>query len=190
MPILLVLMGLLLAVAVYFYLQWSKATQAKQGLETENAVLNEKVTHMQAQIDEQPKMMEQFLDKQKVDLSNWVKDWIQHEGSERSQNHLKELGLILNPLQDHIKEFKGRVDSYYRDEKVEKAKLQAEVEKLIQAHGQTTLETQKLTEALKGSQKSQGAWGELVLENILEQSGLKPGEDFFPQSKTLGLKSE
>jgi DNA recombination protein RmuC len=88
---------------------------------------------------------------------------------------------MLSPLRERLKDFEKKVDDAYQAEGRERYVLKAEVERLIQLNERMTKETNSLTQALKGDSKFQGDWGELVLETILESSGLREGIEYTTQ---------
>ncbi len=91
------------------------------------------------------------------------------------------LDQILKPLSENLKDFEKVVRDAYVAEGKERHSLGEEVKKLMELNQTISQETKDLTEALKGSSKQQGDWGEMVLERILEQSGLTEGREYFVQ---------
>ncbi len=97
------------------------------------------------------------------------------------QNQLN-LGGILLPLQEKIAQFQTQVaDTYDKDSK-ERLTLKNEIERLAALNGKISEDAINLTHALKGSNKTQGIWGEMVLEKVLESSGLRKGEEYQVQN--------
>ncbi|MBX2995055.1 MAG: DNA recombination protein RmuC [Bdellovibrionaceae bacterium] len=94
---------------------------------------------------------------------------------------LQNLQLLLEPFKDRLKEFEKKVDDVYANERSERGTLRGELNKLMDLNQRMSAETQSLTRALKGDVKTQGTWGELLLENILERSGLRKGEEYLVQ---------
>ncbi len=101
--------------------------------------------------------------------------------SKTSDQNLKQLEGLLNPLKEKIKDFEKRVEDSYSTERLERNNLKNELNRLLDLNQTMTKEAQNLTLALKGENKTQGNWGELILENILERSGLRKGEEYFTQ---------
>jgi DNA recombination protein RmuC len=99
------------------------------------------------------------------------------------QERRQEQGLqsVLAPLKDQLAEFRRRVEEVYHTESKDRASLLTEVRSLQQASKRINTETENLTRALKGDVKLQGNWGEVVLERILEDSGLRAGREYFLQ---------
>lgn len=105
----------------------------------------------------------------------------------RSQDSLQKL---LDPLKEQLRDFRSQVESTYQNEARERFALKKEIERITLVSQEMTLETKNLTQALRSDQKTQGVWGELVLQRILEASGLREGEEFITQGSAMGLKNE
>lgn len=96
--------------------------------------------------------------------------------SELNESKIKEL---LNPLGENIKEFKTKVQEVYDKEAKERFSLGERVKELAEKSDQISKDAINLTNALKGEAKTQGNWGEMILEHILEKSGLRKDEEYF-----------
>ncbi|MFB1033859.1 MAG: DNA recombination protein RmuC, partial [Sinobacterium sp.] len=83
--------------------------------------------------------------------------------------------LTVNPLREQIKEFKERVEFVYDKESKDRQSLLSEIGHLKNLNNQISQDAVNLTKALKGESKTQGNWGEVVLEKVLEESGLRKG---------------
>lgn len=106
------------------------------------------------------------------------------------ENNQKNLNLILDPLKERLKDFERKVDETYSHERTERGVLKGELNKLLELNQVMSKEAQSLSKALKGDVKTQGNWGEMILENILERSGLRAGEEYTAQGADLGLRSD
>lgn len=93
-----------------------------------------------------------------------------------NQNNLK---TILEPFQEKIADLKNKVDEAYDKENKERFSLAEKVKELAELNQQISEDAKKLTRALKGESKTQGNWGEMILESILEKSGLVKGREYF-----------
>jgi len=96
--------------------------------------------------------------------------------TETNKENLKQ---ILSPLNKDIESFKKRVDEVYMKESKERFSLGERVKELQELNQSISQEARNLTNALKGEVKTQGRWGEMILERILEKSGLRKGEEYF-----------
>ncbi|MDB5980659.1 MAG: hypothetical protein JWQ69_1674 [Pseudomonas sp.] len=101
----------------------------------------------------------------------------------------QQLGQLLNPLKERIQSFEKRVDESYQQEARERFSLGKELERLQQLNQRLSDEATNLTRALKG-QKTQGNWGELILERVLEHAGLEKGREYQTQVSLKGPDGE
>jgi len=104
-------------------------------------------------------------------------------------NHEK-LHNLLGPLQEKIQSFKRQVEASHQEQTLGNRLLQQEIKRLAQLNNQISEDAQNLTQALKGNNKTQGLWGEIVLERILDQSGLQRGREYFTQGSGMRLNNE
>ncbi len=91
------------------------------------------------------------------------------------------LDVILNPLKEKIREFEDKVDKAYKSEAAERNSLRGEIINLVEASARISNDAKNLAQALKGDQKMQGNWGELILDKVLERSGLTEGVEYKRQ---------
>jgi DNA recombination protein RmuC len=122
---------------------------------------------------------------QKNSLKNEFK-LIAGEILETSGKHLKEVNKnemknILDPLKLQLKEFKEQVDTTYDKESKQRFTLEAKIKDLVDASGKVGQQADNLVNALKSNVKQQGNWGEMLLESILEHSGLTKNREYFTQ---------
>jgi DNA recombination protein RmuC len=92
------------------------------------------------------------------------------------------LSAVLDPLREQLADFRNRVETVYTTETRDRATLLTEVRSLQQASERINREAENLARALKGDIKAQGNWGEMVLERVLEASGLRAGHEYFLQA--------
>lgn len=88
---------------------------------------------------------------------------------------------ILMPLNEKLAEFKNKVEETYDKESKQRFSLEERIKELVTLNQQISEDASNLTMALKGNNKVQGNWGEMILESILEKSGLKKGEEYYTQ---------
>lgn len=98
----------------------------------------------------------------------------------RVQNQ-EHLGKLLDPLKENIEQFRRDVNQCYSEEAKQRHTLQERIKDLIEANNSIGREAKELAMALRGNTKKQGDWGEMILETILENSGLRKGEEFVVQ---------
>lgn len=107
------------------------------------------------------------------------------EKNTQSKQHLNEM---LSPLKEDLLGFKKHITDSFGEHAKEQFALKNEIASIVRTSGEMRLQTESLTKALKGDVKTQGNWGELVLERILEASGLRKGEEYRVQGTGMGLK--
>ncbi|MEP4889256.1 MAG: DNA recombination protein RmuC [Aliiglaciecola sp.] len=127
---------------------------------------------------------EKRLQEQFENLANKIFEQKQQKFTQSSQAGLD---ALLSPLKEQIEGFKKQVSDQYVKEGQERASLKTEILGLKQLNQQITQDAAALTKALKGDNKQQGNWGEVVLERILTESGLREGHEFDTQ---VSLKNE
>jgi len=148
--------------------------QLDRALENSSAHLQAQQEKLAEQKEEIAAIKQQFnLEFQQI--ANAILEDKTRKFSESSQ---KNLGLILDPLKEKIKLFEEKVDKTYQQESAERNVLKGVVEQLMQQSQQITNEANNLTRALKGDAKKQGNWGEVILERVLERSGLAKDQEY------------
>jgi DNA recombination protein RmuC len=107
-----------------------------------------------------------------------------------SDANQKELGTLLTPLRDQIKDFREKVEKAQSDSNTGVTKLETLIGTLGGMNQQLSEEARNLTTALRGSSKAQGDWGEFILRDLLEKAGLREGEQYSFQQSFSGVASE
>ena len=116
-----------------------------------------------------------------IQFKNLANDILDDKTRRFTEQNALSLDTLLKPLQTKLTEFKEQVATSYSNESRERFALKSEIERLSALNVKMSDETRSLTQALKGDSKVQGNWGELVLESILESSGLRKGEEYLVQ---------
>lgn len=114
-------------------------------------------------------------------FKNLANEILEDKSKRFTEQNVANLDALLKPLQTKLAEFKEQVNTSYGNEARERFALKSEIERLANLNLRMSDETRSLTQALKGDSKVQGNWGELVLESILESSGLRKGEEYLVQ---------
>jgi DNA recombination protein RmuC len=97
------------------------------------------------------------------------------------QHNKSEIGSILSPLQQQLTDFRSRIDTVYKTESDDRSVLKTQIEQLRLLNNRITDEAHALTTALKGQAQTRGSWGELILDRLLESTGLIKGQDYLTQ---------
>ncbi|MBK9526057.1 MAG: DNA recombination protein RmuC [Bacteroidetes bacterium] len=145
--------------------------------ETTNLNLQEKLTMQKQELEQ----LQQRFTKEFENLANKILEEKSQKFTEQNKN---QLDIILNPLKDKIRDFEQKVENVYKVESAERNSLKGEIKSLIELNKQISEEANNLVKALKGDTKKQGNWGELILEKILERSGLVKDEEYKMQVST------
>ncbi|MEQ8625588.1 MAG: DNA recombination protein RmuC [Vicingaceae bacterium] len=168
--------------------EFNKQKEREKELQEEKLVLNGKLSVSQTNLLN----LEEKLNAQKEELSELYErfnkefklaanDILRQNSEDFSKAHQKELNELLNPLKEKIKSFESSVEKKYVDELKERSDLKSEIKQLMELNKTLNEQAVNLTTALKGENKTQGNWGEMVLERILESSGLIKGEEYETQ---------
>ena len=158
------------------------------GLRTERDQALQKAIRLDAELDSERKQglgrieslneAKEALTSQFKNLANEI---LEDKSKRFTEQNAASLDALLKPLQTKLTEFKEQVSNSYGNEARERFALKSEIERLANLNLRMSDETRSLTQALKGDSKVQGNWGELVLESILESSGLRKGEEYLVQ---------
>lgn len=172
--------------------QIREAQALREQREAELRLLDSERAGLAAELHEQQEHHQQRLEDlqgardalraQFAELAGKIFDEREQRFSETSQQRL---GQLLDPLKERIQSFEKRVEESYQQEARERFSLGKELERLQGLNQRLSEEAMNLTQALKG-QKTQGNWGELVLERVLEHAGLQKGREYHTQ---VSLKS-
>jgi len=114
-------------------------------------------------------------------FKNLANEILEDKSKRFTEQNTANLDALLKPLQTKLTEFTEQVSNSYGNEARERHALKSEIERLANLNLRMSDETRSLTQALKGDSKVQGNWGELVLESILESSGLRKGAEYIVQ---------
>ena len=134
---------------------------------------------MKEKLDTQTKELEDLQKKFTTEFENITHKILKQHSQEFTQTNQKNIGEILNPLKEKIQLFEKKVEETYEKGLKDQTDLKAELKKLHDLNLKISDEATNLTKALKGDVKKQGNWGEVVLERILERSGLNEGKQGY-----------
>ncbi|HEX7638753.1 MAG TPA: DNA recombination protein RmuC, partial [Burkholderiaceae bacterium] len=130
-----------------------------------------------------------MLEEAKAALSDQFKslanDILEEKAKRFAEQNQSSLGTLLDPLRAQLSEFKGKVEEVYVQEGKDRSALAEQVRQLMALNQTLSRDANNLTQALKGSSKTQGNWGELILERVLEASGLVKGREYHVQDSQL-----
>ncbi len=152
----------------------------------ENTQLNVRLENAKVQflnqekkLQEQKTELEEIQKKFTTEFENIANKILKKNSEEFTAANQKNMGDVLNPLKEKIQLFEKKVEDTYQKGLKDQTDLRAELKKLYDLNSKISEEANNLTRALKGDVKKQGNWGEVVLERILERSGLNEGEQGY-----------
>jgi len=132
-------------------------------------------------LDEQNADLEKLQDKFRVEFKNLANEILEEKTQKFTEQNKIKLDEILKPLGEKIRDFEKKVEETYDKESKQRFSLEREIKNLTDLNQQISKEASNLTNALKGQAKTRGNWGEIILETILEKSGLTLDREFFIQ---------
>jgi DNA recombination protein RmuC len=142
--------------------------------ESRNEFLEEKLATQKQELEE-------IGNKFRFEFRNMAQSIMEEKSQKFTQLNEEKMKAIVDPLKTEIGLFKQKVEETYDKESKERFSLAKEVENLVKMSQAVSQEANNLTSALKGNSKFQGDWGELILESLLEHSGLTKGREYFTQ---------
>ncbi|MGD0342100.1 MAG: DNA recombination protein RmuC, partial [Bacteroidales bacterium] len=140
---------------------------------------------LKEKLSTQMKEVEELGKKFNTEFENVANRILETKTEKFTELNKKNLDAILEPLGKNIEEFKKTVKDTYVTEAKERFSLGEKVKELAQLNQQISEEAKNLTRALKSQSKTQGRWGEMILESILEKSGLRKDEEYFMEHQLL-----
>lgn len=175
----------------------SRLSEDKDQLKNEQLDYVREITELKAMLQSK----EDLLKIQQMELTN-TRDQLNKDFQVLANQILEEktsrftdanrlnMEAILKPLNEKLTEFKSKVEETYDKESKQRFSLEERIKELVALNNQISEDANNLTKALKGSSKIQGNWGEMILESILEKSGLKKGTEYFTQEFITNDKGE
>lgn len=153
-----------------------------------NASLRELISRLETQLTEERsqnqekiQLLENAREKMSLEFKNLANEILEQKGKAFTENNKENIENILKPLREKIQQFEKKVEDTYDREAKERFSLAREIKSLQELNLRISEDAINLTNALKGESKTQGNWGEFVLERLLEQSGLRKGSEYVIQ---------
>lgn len=159
--------------------------EKSEKLTSENSSLKSDYINLQQKLLEQKSEIEELQQKFTKEFENLANRIFDEKGKKFTEQNKEKLSEILNPLKEKISEFEKKVEESSKESIKGHSSLKEQLEMLRQMNQQITQEAKNLTEALKGQTKTQGNWGEFILESILEKSGLVKGREYSVQESMV-----
>tara|TARA_R110002073_G_scaffold128999_3_gene275067 strand:- start:22841 stop:24130 length:1290 start_codon:yes stop_codon:yes gene_type:complete len=159
-----------------------KKVQTDKELLLSSNIRNESdLNNLQIKYDENQKEVEKLQEKFTKEFENLANKILEEKSTKFTEQNKENMKSILNPLKEKIDGFEKKVDTTHKESIDYHAALRQQILGLKEINAQMSKETINLTKALKGDSKIQGNWGELVLERVLEKSGLEKDREYFVQ---------
>jgi len=155
------------------------------GLNQKLAIAGEKERSLQEKYEHYQKEVDKLQEKFKLEFENIASNTLDF-----SVSNQKSINEVVNPLRQKIEEFEKTVSETYQKGLKDQVDLKAEIKNLHELNTRLSEEANNLTRALKSDSKKQGNWGEMVLERLLERSGLTKGEEYLVQESYRNDKGE
>ena len=155
--------------------------QEKEKLISEKSTLVSELKSLEAKLSENKGEVEKLNEKFTKEFENLANKILDEKSSKFTAQNKENIKNILSPLQEKIKGFEDKVEKTHKESIDYHAALRQQILGLKELNQQMSKETLNLTKALKGDNKIQGNWGELVLERVLEKSGLEKDREYFVQ---------
>lgn len=183
---LIILLFLLLSATVFFLLgrKVGKALgqqvleEELQQLQIENALLKQQMESQQQHYQDLRQQDQQHFSEQKNQQQQAIENLSHKIFNEKQLQNKQSLETILNPFKDQVESLRKKVEDVYLHDVKDRAALNAQISELARLNQDITSEASALSKALRGDKKTLGNWGELVLETVLERSGLRLGEEY------------
>ncbi len=148
----------------------NRATRAEENLKAQREISQK-----------QQQNLEELQQKFTLEFSNIANKLLDEKSAKFTAQNQNNLDQILNPLKANIKSFEEKVEKVYQTEAAERSQLKGVIFQLMDQSKQIQTDANNLTKALKGDNKKQGTWGEIVLERVLETSGLVKDREYSIQ---------
>ncbi|GAB5408344.1 MAG: DNA recombination protein RmuC [Balneolaceae bacterium] len=162
----------------------TKEREEKGNLDRQLAGLKAEYSSLQEKLAEQKEELAGMQEQLKVQFENLANKILEENTQKFTKQNKESLDQLLNPLGLKLEEFKKKVEDTYNEENRQRATLKEQIRQMGELNQKMSEDAKNLTKALKGDSKAQGNWGEVILERILERSGLTKGREYEVQQST------
>lgn len=153
-------------------------------LDKQLAELNADYRNLQEKLNEQKGELAKMQEELKHQFENLANKILEEKSEKFAKQNKESLDQLLNPLGEKLESFKKKVEETYNEENRQRATLKEQIRQMAEMNQKMSEDAKNLTKALKGDSKAQGNWGEVILERILEKSGLTKGREYMVQQST------
>jgi len=155
-------------------------------LTRELAVATTNLKNGKEKLEEQKTEITNMQDRFRIEFKNLANEILEEKSKKFTEQNRSNLDQLLKPLGEKIRDFEKKVGDAYDKEAQQRFSLKEEVKRLAELNRKIGEDAENLTRALKGDSKSQGNWGEMILESILERSGLAKDREYVVQPSFQG----
>jgi DNA recombination protein RmuC len=170
--------GVWIAVAKNLKNQLDLEREKSAAFLNENSVLKERINGINEKNQEKLILLEQNKEQMRLEFKELAQSILDNNSQKFSLQNQENLSKMITPMREQFNEFKKQIDDVYIKEAKDRSMLQAEIKSIKEINHQMSQDAKNLTKALKGESKKQGVWGEMVLESVLEHSGLRVGIEY------------
>lgn len=172
----------------------NKMTGIISSLETELKAVRkaseQKIEDERAKAEEILAAAKETREKMEAQFKEIARDAIKIQGEDFSKTNMERLTALLTPFKGNVERFEKEIKNLHNESVKERERLKSEIRNLSSRSEKISDEAVALTRALRADSQKRGAWGEMILENILESSGLRKGEEYEVQAHREGLEGE
>jgi DNA recombination protein RmuC len=155
-------------------------------LDKQLAERNADYRNLQERLNEQKEELAKMQEQLTTQFENLANKILEEKSEKFTKQNKEQIDQLLNPLGEKLEAFKKKVEETYDDENRQRATLKEQIKQMAELNKTMSEDAKNLTKALKGDSKTQGNWGEVILQRILEKSGLRKDEEYFvEQSVTM-----
>jgi DNA recombination protein RmuC len=167
--------------------------EALENTQQENGVLQAKLSELETRLEDERRNAEEKLvllqearDQLKLEFQNVANKIFEDKSQKFTDQNRENIEGVLKPMREQLVDFKKKVEDVYDKESKDRVSLLNEIIHLKTLNERISEDALNLTNALKGQSKTRGAWGEMILERVLEESGLQKGREYEVQTMYAG----
>jgi DNA recombination protein RmuC len=170
----------------------SRVPGLEEGLENtqqENTALQKKVSELETRLEDEhmnAEEMQEAREQLKMEFQNVANKIFEDKSQKFTEQNRENIEGVLKPMREQLIDFKKKVEDVYDKESKDRVSLLNEIIHLKTLNERISEDALNLTNALKGQSKTRGAWGEMILERVLEESGLQKGREYEVQAMYAG----
>ncbi len=147
----------------------------------ERVALDRELAGCQRRVRDQSELIDELRIRMETEFRRLAAQALEEQGTRLDRRHENSLRGLLEPVRDQMREFHQRVEAVYERESRDHAALLREIDLLRTLNLKLGSEAKRLSRTLRGDTRAQGQWGEMILENLLEDAGLRRGRDYQVQ---------